>query len=70
MVVVAMRRTMLGAMDRLERFAAQGRRLPACLVDVVDYDSCQNAVSKIHAEIGPIAGWPQRHRCILGNRSL
>jgi acetoacetyl-CoA reductase len=41
-------------MDWLERMAAKGRRLPAYLVDVADYDSCQNAVSKIQAEIGPI----------------
>jgi hypothetical protein len=31
-------------------FAAQGLRLPAYLLDVVDYDSCRNAGQKIHAE--------------------
>ncbi|WP_354675257.1 acetoacetyl-CoA reductase [Cupriavidus alkaliphilus] len=43
-----------GAMDWLDRMAAQGRRFPAYEVDVADYESCQQCLAKIQAEIGPV----------------
>lgn len=43
-----------GARDWLAQMAAQGRQFAAYLVDVADYESCQSAVSRIQAEVGPI----------------
>ncbi|WP_367395291.1 acetoacetyl-CoA reductase [Cupriavidus sp. Agwp_2] len=43
-----------GVGDWLGRMAAQGRVFPAYAVDVADYDSCQECIGKIQAEVGPI----------------
>jgi len=52
----------------LEFFAAQGRRLPAYLLVVVDYDSCQNAGQQIHTESRPTARSPNDTVAVLANR--
>ena len=33
---------------------ARGYSFHACAVDVADFDSCQQAVAKIHADVGPV----------------
>ena len=43
-----------GASQWLSDMKARGYSFHACAVDVADFDSCQQAVAKIHADVGPV----------------
>jgi acetoacetyl-CoA reductase len=43
-----------GAAQWLSDMKARGYNFHACAVDVADFDSCQQAVAKIEADVGPV----------------
>jgi acetoacetyl-CoA reductase len=42
------------AAEWLKNMKSRGHEMRAVQVDVADYDSCQQAVAKIHSEVGPV----------------
>ena len=42
------------AAEWLKNMKSRGHEMSAVQVDVADYDSCQQAVAKIHSEVGPV----------------
>ena len=42
------------ATEWLKNMTSRGHEMRAVQVDVADYDSCQQAVAKIHSEVGPV----------------